>query len=90
MAGPIRRHGKQKREANFGKRNYIEHESEQQDITEEQVRHIRNQIPTSDRLLEKYKYQYKNAGKTTGYTRSMALPVLQVLLEFWYQPIAYY
>jgi len=56
MAGPIHRHGKQKREANSGKRPYIEHESEQHNITKEQVRHISNQIPISDRLLEKYEY----------------------------------
>ena len=28
-------------------------------MTEEQVRHIRNQLPASNRLLEKYQYQYK-------------------------------
>ena len=48
-----------KREAVSGKRPYIEDKSERQNITEEQVRHIRNQIPASDQLLEKYEYQYK-------------------------------
>ena len=29
-------------------------------------------------------------GETLGYTRPLALPVLQVLLEFRHEPIAYY
>ena len=32
---------------------------DRQYVTEEQVRHIRNQLPASNRLLEKYQYQYK-------------------------------
>ena len=58
-AGPIRRHYEQRREADSGKRPQDEDKSEQQHITEEQVRHIRNQLPASNRLLEKYEYQYK-------------------------------
>ena len=59
MAGPIRRHYEQRREADSGKRPQDEDELEQQYITEEQVRHIRNQLIASNRLLEKYEYQYK-------------------------------
>ena len=59
MVGPVRRHDKQKREAASGKRPQDERELEQQHVTEEQVRHIRNQLPASNRLLEKYQYQYK-------------------------------
>ena len=44
MAGPMRRR---------------DDEPEQQHVTEEQVCHIRNQLPDSNRLLEKYQYQYK-------------------------------
>ena len=47
------------READSSKRPQDEDESEQQHITEEQVRHIRNQLPDSNGLLEKYEYQYK-------------------------------
>ena len=57
--GPMRRHDKQKREAVSGKRPQDERELEQQHVTEEQVCHIRNQLPASNRLLEKYQYQYK-------------------------------
>ena len=42
MVGPVRRHDKQKREAASGKRPQDERELEQQHVTEEQVRHIRN------------------------------------------------
>ena len=57
MAGPIRRRDEQRfREADSGKRPQDEDESEQQHITEEQVHHIRNQLPTSNRLLKKYQY----------------------------------
>jgi hypothetical protein len=59
MAGPVRRRDEQRREAASGKRPQDEHELEQQHVTEEQVRHIRNQLPPSNRLLEKYQYQYK-------------------------------
>ena len=60
MAGPIRHHEEPRfREADSGKWPQDEDESEQQHITEEQVRHIRNQLPASNRLLEKYEYQYK-------------------------------
>ena len=59
MVGPMRRHDKQRREATSGKRPQDEHELERQHVTEEQVRHIRNQLPASNRLLEKYQYQYK-------------------------------
>ena len=59
MMGPVRRRDEQRKEADSGKRSQDEDESEQQHITEEQVRHIRNQLPASNRLLEKYKYQYK-------------------------------
>ena len=96
----MRRHDKQKREAASVKRPQDERELEQQHVTEEQVRHIRNQLPASNRLLEKYQYQYKlrrryeshreDARETPGYTQPLALPVLQVLLEFWHEPIAYY
>ena len=60
MAGPIRRRDKQRvKEADSSKRPQDEDESEQQHITEEQVRHILNQVPASNQLLEKYEYQYK-------------------------------
>ena len=59
MVGPMRRHDKQRREATSGKRPQDEHEMEQQHVTKEQVRHICNQLPASNRLLEKYQYQYK-------------------------------
>src|SRR6185436_16373560 len=59
MAGPIRRCDEQRREAASGKRPQDEDKPEKQHVTEEQVRHIRNQLPASNRLLEKYQYQYK-------------------------------
>ena len=60
MAGPIRHRDEQRfREADSGKWPQDEDESEQQHVTEEQVRHIRNQLPASNRFLEKYEYQYK-------------------------------
>ena len=59
MAGPMRRREEQRREAVFGKRPQDKGEPEQQHITKEQVRHIRNQLPASDRLLKKYEYQHK-------------------------------
>ena len=59
MAGPMRRRDEQRKEAASGKRPQDEHEPEQQHVTEEQVHHIRNQLPASNRLLEKYQYQYK-------------------------------
>ena len=59
MAGPVRRSDEQRREAISGKRPQDEDEPEQRHVTEEQVRHIRNQLPASNRLLEKYQYQYK-------------------------------
>ena len=59
MAGPIRRRDEQRREAVSGKRPQDQDEPGQQHITEEQMRHIRNQLPTSDQLLEKYEYQHK-------------------------------
>ena len=58
MAGPMHRRVEQRKEAASGKQPQDEH-IEQQHVTEEQVRHIRNQLPTSNRLLEKYQYQYK-------------------------------
>ena len=48
MVGPMRRHDKQRREAASGKRPQDERELEQQHVTEEQVRHIRNQLPASN------------------------------------------
>ena len=59
MAGSVRRHDEQRREAVSGKRPQDEHELEQQHMTEEQVHHIRNQLPASNQLLEKYQCQYK-------------------------------
>ena len=59
MTGPMCRHYEQRREADSGKWPQDEDESEQQHVTEEQVRPIRNQLPASKRLLEKYQYQYK-------------------------------
>ena len=59
MAGPMRRRDEQRREATSGKRPQDEHKLEQQHVTEEQVHHIRYQLPASNRLLEKYQYQYK-------------------------------
>src|SRR6185312_2244442 len=55
MAGPVRRRDEQRREAVSGKRPQDQNEPG----PEEQVRHIRNQIAASDRLLEKYEYQHK-------------------------------
>ena len=55
----MRRRDEQRKEAASGKRPQNEDELEQQHVTEEQVRHIRNQLPASNRLLEKYQYQYK-------------------------------
>jgi len=59
MEGPVRRRDEQRKEAASGKRPQDEHELEQQHVTEEQVHHIRNQLPASNRLLEKFQYQYK-------------------------------
>ena len=59
MAGPMRRCVEQREEAASGKRPQDENEPEQPPVTEEQVHHIRNQLPISNRLLEKYQYQYK-------------------------------
>ena len=59
MVGPVCRRDERRKEADSGKQPQDEDESEQQYITEEQVRHIRNQLPASNRLLEKYEYQYK-------------------------------
>jgi len=53
MVGPMRRRDEQRREAASGKRPQDEDKPEQQHVTEE-VRHIRNQLPASNRLLEKY------------------------------------
>ena len=55
----MRRRDEQRREAASGKRPQDKHKLEQRHVTEEQVRHVRNQLPTSNRLLEKYQYQYK-------------------------------
>ena len=108
MVGPMRRHDKQRREAASGKRPQDERELEQRHVTEEQVRHIRNQLPASNRLLEKIPVPVqvappirigrgrvraplrKDTGETPSYTRPPALPILQVLLEFRHEPIAYY
>jgi len=59
MAGPVRRRDEQREKADSGKRPQDKDESEQQHITKEQVCHIRNQLLASNRLLEKYEYQYK-------------------------------
>ena len=59
MVGSVRRRDEQRKEADSGKWPQDEDKSEQQHITEEQVRHIRNQLPASNPLLEKYEYQYK-------------------------------
>ena len=59
MAGPVRRRDEQRREAISGKRPQDQNKPGRQHITEEQVRHIRNQIPAFDRLLEKYEYQHR-------------------------------
>ena len=50
MAGPMRRHDEQRKEATSGKRPEDEDEPEQQHVTKEQVCHIRNQLPASNRL----------------------------------------
>ena len=55
----MHRRDEQRREAISGKWPQDEDKQEQQHVTEEQVHHIRNQLPTSNRLLEKYQYQYK-------------------------------
>ena len=54
MEGPMRHRDEQRREAASGKWPQDEDEPEQQHVTEEQVRHIRNQLPASNQLLEKY------------------------------------
>jgi hypothetical protein len=56
MAGPALRRYTRNEEADLydqpqkGEKGYI---------TEEQVRHIRNQRPASSKLLKKYEYQYQ-------------------------------
>ena len=52
MAGPVRRRDEQRREAVSSKRTQDQNKPGRQHITKEQVRHIRNQLPASDRLLE--------------------------------------
>ena len=59
MAGPVCRRDEQRREAVSGKWPQDQNEPGRQHITEEQVRHIHNQLLASDRLLEKYEYQHK-------------------------------
>ena len=59
MARPIRHRVEQRKEVVSGKWPQDEDKPEQQHVTEEQVRHIRNQLSASNRLLEKYQYQYK-------------------------------
>ena len=59
MAGPVRRRDEQRRESVSSKWPQGQDEPEQQRIIEEQVCHICNQLPASDRLLEKYEYQHK-------------------------------
>ena len=59
MAGPVCRRDEQRREAVSGKQPQDNNKPGRQHITEEQVRHIRNQLPASDQLLEKYEYQHK-------------------------------
>ena len=56
MAGPIRHRVEQRKEAVSGKGPQDEDKPEKQHVTEEQVRHIHNQLPASNRLLEKYQY----------------------------------
>src|SRR6185503_11822917 len=96
MVGSVRRRDEQRKEADSGKRPQDEDESEQQHITEEQVRHIRNQLPASNQLLEKYEYQYKlrrryeseeeeyehRAGRTPGRR--------QAVRDHWHCPIFRY
>ena len=53
MAGPMRRRVEQRKEAASGKQPQVEDEPEQQHGTEKQVRHVRNQLPASNRLLKK-------------------------------------
>ena len=64
MAGPMRRRDEQRREAASGKRPQDEDEPEQQHVTEEQVRHIRNQLPASNR-------SWKNTSISTSCTADM-------------------
>jgi hypothetical protein len=59
MAGPMRRRVERRKEVISGKRPQDEDKPEQQHVTKKQVRHIRNQLPACNRLLEKYQYQYK-------------------------------
>jgi hypothetical protein len=56
MAGHISRQQARKQEANSRDRPQKE---ERDYITEEQVRHVRNQRPVSSHLLRKYQYQYQ-------------------------------
>ena len=48
MAGPMRRHDEQRKEAASGKWPQDECGPEQQHVTEEQVCHVRNQLPASN------------------------------------------
>jgi hypothetical protein len=56
MAGPTPHHYARKEKADPCDRPQ---KGEKEYITEEQVRHVRNQQPTSAHLLKKYEYQYR-------------------------------
>ena len=100
MAGPMRRRDEQRREAASGKRPQDEHELERQHVTEEQVRHIRNQLPASNRLLENTSISTSCAADTNRKRMSTSTAqeghwgdarlYARLLLEFRHEPIAYY
>ena len=96
MAGLVRRRDEERREAVSGKRPQDQNESGRQHITEEQVRHIRNQLPSSDRLLEKYEYQhklrrrYQSEEEEYEYRTGRTLGRRQAVRDHWHCPFFRY
>ena len=72
MAGPMHHRDEQRREATSGKWPQDEDEPEQQHVTEEQVRHIRNQLPASNRLLKNTSTSTSCAADMNRKRRSMS------------------
>ena len=72
MAGPMHRRDEQRREAASGKRPQDKDEPEQQHVTEEQVRHIRNQLLASNRLLKNTNISTSCAADMNRKRRSMS------------------
>src|SRR6185437_1162642 len=91
MMGPVRCRDEQRKEADSGKRPQDEDVSEQQHIAEEQVRHIRNQLQASNRLLEKYEYQYKlrrqyESEEEYEHRTGRTLGRRQAIRDHWHEP----